>query len=260
MVPHDSRFLAYLRPILTHLKEFGAAGVILGLAAWLLTVFFKAAVAFVFIGFGLWIIHVWVEEKLLWGGKTVVTVIILLLPSLFAYYVVLFPAPLQIGSTWTVSDYSPGTDIHGIKWAPGYSEVRVLITDPSDRDYDSFDFSIRSSEGVTGIAEVSSIPCVPLTSIPHVTDDGSNIYGLILDTGPRRFRCDKVPKHATIEFVLAVVNADDDIASVQQNKKPPLGLNGLWGAKRKPKWIYVTGSYLVTFKPHFVSKVVNVDG
>ncbi len=160
------------------------------------------------------------------------------------------------------ADYPIGTDIDGIKWQPGMSELIVSIVNPTDRDYKDLDFSILSPEPVREIKQATAIPCVPVSeNVVNVTGTGpggSEVLHQLLTAGPLRFRCQSLPKRTTIQFVLAIVNADN-LMSLLSRPKPGEALpHGMWGPKRKPKWVGVGGTYRVAFRPYSFRRKVDV--
>ena len=239
----ESRVLGYLRAV-------GIVGVLWTVAAMILPYFFRAATALIYIASALGLADLYWEKALPKLAKIIGAGVVVIAAGLFTYSIVLFPAQLKCGSYWVKSDYPEGSDIAGIKWRQGFSELRVSIKNPTDRDYDELNISILSPEAVIEIVQSTAIPCSPISqdvATPH--DTLGTVFHPLFDTGPKRFRCAKLPSYSTMEFVLAVANVDDLMklmtkGAVDLGPKPEL-----FGPKRKPEFVIVQASYLVTFKP-----------
>jgi hypothetical protein len=173
---------------------------------------------------------------------------------LFTYGIVGFPAPLKLQSNWNPQ----GAAVNGIDWKAGMSALIVYITNPTDRDYDDLDITLWVSEAIVTVKQGTDIPC-EIVSRNVITPPGG--WNPFIQMGPQRFRCDKPPRDSTIEFVIALVNADQLLNlknSPQVDKLPELP-GGLFGPKRKPRQFGVVANYTVTFRPHTVNTLVAIN-
>jgi hypothetical protein len=234
----------------------GVGALLLSVAGMIFPAFFWWACGLFVLSFFAWSVDVWLERTLPVIYKILLQVAIIGVVALFYKNIVAFPADPQIKSFWAKSDYKSGENIDGIIWHPGLSELRVLITNPTDRDFDALDLWIRTNEGVFKISQTTSIPCERLTeNLPIVHDSMSNVWKKGPEIGPIRFRCDKLPKHSTMNFILALANIDDLLKLGKAKAGDTLsgnisdGLFSLFGPKRKPSWVDVTAVYTVTFRP-----------
>jgi hypothetical protein len=152
-----------------------------------------------------------VERDLTEVTKIVFGSVIVAVGLLFTYGVVDFRAPLKLQSNWNPQ----GAAVNGIDWKSGISALVVYIMNPTDRDYDDLDISLWVSEAIVAIKQGTDIPC------EHVSRDiitASGGWNHLLEMGPQRFRCDKLPRDSTIEFVITLVNADQFLNS--KNLRP----------------------------------------
>jgi hypothetical protein len=239
------------------LKVFGTADLLLGAASMLLTDFFTLAEVLIYMGLAAWIFECWVSQDVPLVAKGMATAFIAALGGAFTWGIVIYPADPDVKSYWAKSDYSAGSDINGIQWDQGLSELRIFITNPTNRDFNDFDVSIQTNEAVFKIVQTTSIPCEPLVENEAVIHDSlSNVWLQGPHIGSNRFRCDKLPKHSTLSFLLALVNADELLKAIMGGQKgQQFNTNGggdifaFFGQKRKPQWVSVTAAYKVTFRP-----------
>jgi hypothetical protein len=84
------------------------------------------------------------------------------------------------------------------------SSLIIFVSNLTDRDFDHLDISFRTNEAIVRTVQVTAIPC------ESVSEDVMSLplgYNRLFDNRPR-FRCDTLPRHTSMEFVLAIVNAD----------------------------------------------------
>lgn len=145
-------------------------------------------------------------------------------------------------------DYPPGTEIAGIKWRQGFSDLRVFISNTTSAELTNVDVLVQPeikiakaglmSDFVTGkTAPAHRIP----TPIPLSTVDGKTM-AMPPETGDMnellmavyRTHYDKFPPNTDAEIVLATCNISEK----------PMG--SLFSDVRKdPKWVIVRASYQV---------------
>jgi hypothetical protein len=243
-------------PVIAYLRKLGIGALLLGVAGMIFPAFFWWATGLFFTSAALWSLDVWLEPSLTRTFKGMIQFFIAAVVAVFIHGIVLFPANPKVVSVWAKSDYPSGSDINGIRWHQGLSELRVSFTNPTDRDFDDLDISIFTTEAVFQVVQVTSIPCVSVSEEqPIVHDSLSNVWQEGPKIGPRRFRCDKLPRHAIIQFLLALGNLDNLLKTMNNGKSDPAanggdGIFGLLGPKRKPQQIIVTANYRVTFRPY----------
>ena len=133
-----------------------------------------------------------------------------------------------------------------------------MITNPIDRDFEGVDLWIETNEAVFKIVQTTSLPCIPITeNKPIIHDSMSNVWAEGPSIGPNRFRCDRLPKHSTLGFLLALANTDELLKATKDGRPGQQfagdiadGIFALFGPKRKPQWVSVIATYKVTLRPH----------
>ena len=244
-----------------YLRASGAIGVVLGLAAMMATKFFWPAAVGFYLGFLLWEIDLFFERTIGFKRKLILGCLIAVIPILFTREIVLFPATVEVSSYWNEANYPNGSDIEGIKWEPGRSELRVAFRNPTDRDYDAFELIMQPSDAASDMKEVTDIPCTEIANqVWSVSDTAGDVFHPLTKLGPYRYRCDGLPKNSTIQFLLAIVNVEQAFSAGRAGKTPPSDLPfGLLGVKRKPQLI-VHCTYRVVYRPHSFTRAVKVSG
>ncbi len=250
------------RPILAYLRASSAVGSFIGITGMILPAFFWWAASLFYLSLFIGLIDLFFEKSVNWAARLFFAVIILMIFYGFTFGIVRFPAPVEVQSFWTKSDYPSGTDVSGIKWRPGLSELHVSFHNPTDRDYEDFDLSMLTTGGIVQVAQVTSISCAPVSeNVVSVHDTQSDVFHNLANEGPQRFRCDRLPAGATVQFLLATANIEDLMQSLR-NPKIGSGIPPeLYGPKKKPRWVVIRCFYRVTFRPHFFGKKMDVgDG
>jgi len=213
----------------------------------------------------------WVWKTLFWGGT-----IIAIISFLFLLYDLLIrpriiPAPLLMRSMLLNGGYRIGTILGGIKWTPDLRDLRVLFGNPTDRDYQDLDITIRPdfpNVTITAIGQVSDIPDVTFvntkmqafqkpngTPIIKFEETESYIEGdgwKFIKQGPGsaplsvypnhyRIRCKKLPFYTTLEITLAI--SEVDIAK----------------QKYKISNIWLKGQYYAQSHVRIIDKIISVS-
>jgi hypothetical protein len=198
-----------------------------------------------------------------------------ILVSLKAVFV---SAPLEIESFAHIGDYADGVDVYGIKWEPGMSELRLVISNHTARDYDDVDINFVPDVPTRKITQVTNLPDVALSiarqaGTEEVADTEMTTIdanGKVLAGGPTeiyasgsgfRMRCLKIPKHTTVELLAALVTPPQ----LPRTGLPPrdeskvMKIINLAGDPRKfagPKKLSASvcaqGQYFVLNRPHSV--------
>jgi len=107
---------------------------------------FALAVAIIYVSFLVLLIDVWFESELTNKWRIGIAVVIVALIAAFSWRIVFVPAPLPMVAIITDAGYPPGTDINGIIWKPGFTELRLNILNTSDRNYQNISLSIQPVE------------------------------------------------------------------------------------------------------------------
>lgn len=143
------------------------------------------------------------------------TVILLTL----TFFLVSHPKTLNWSAWSNNGDYLPGTVIGGIKWRPDFSELRMVIENPTSEDYTDLDITITPDIAIAEAGQVSSLPGVSFLN----GAEGSDFYGSGKDpktgkpfqqrfAGPisssNRVLCSKLPHNAVLHMVFATTTLD----------------------------------------------------
>jgi hypothetical protein len=247
-----SRTVVYLR---------GLGSVLVTVAALTIYFFFWPAAGMFYAACLFGLLDLWFEKNLTRLAKTAIALGIILGASWFTFCIVLYPAKLETTSSWFRADYPVDTDVSGIKWKPGMSELWVNFHNPTERDYDDVELTMLIPDGFVQTTQSTAIPCSPIEEmIWDIHDSKSNVYEKLFRKELIRYRCDKLPKNASIQFVIAVVNADDLLKFMQvQTVKPRRDVSGLFGPKRKPAWLAISATYRVMLRPHKLDTRVDIS-
>ena len=151
-----------LHPVVKWLRTAGIGAEFFGWGGLLLAGWFWPGVAFIYAGFLLLAIDVWLEpglqRSLLW--RIGIVTILLLFTTAFSLGIVFVKAPLDVSAFVTAAEYPTGTSIAGIPWKPQFTELQVRIDNPSDRNYEDVNLLIRPMSAIVAIAQVTSVPNV----------------------------------------------------------------------------------------------------
>jgi hypothetical protein len=159
------------------------------------------------------------------------------------------PSPLLIEIQQVGTGYSG--EAAGIQWLPDFGEIRIRLTNSTDRDYEDLDVDFESGVEIMQMAQVSNWADVTFQPSPPkpgeillnpfevkkpfepsgATADEGGISGLegrdphtgessklpVIPSANRpssgyRIQCSKLPKHATLEFVAAIARLNPPIA------------------------------------------------
>jgi hypothetical protein len=195
------------------MRTAGIAGLLVGLSSVVLLGWFWAGVVLIHISFAVLLIDLWLERELFRIWKIAATFIVLLIAGAFSWGFVFVPAPLAIQATITDGAYPPGTNLNGIVWRQGFTELRVDLYNQSIYNYDNVSVVIQPTEPIAAIAQRTTIPGVLFydakrlhtgviqfnsgkqTAIPAVivaTDAGYLMH------------CERLPAHTSIEIEIAL--------------------------------------------------------
>ena len=243
-----------------YLRGFGAIGFLVGLAGMIFTSFFWPAIGLLAVAFLAGIVDVWRERDLPMPAKIAISAAICGIGIWIAKVVVFYPAPIETSSSWFKADYPDGTNVSGINWKSGYSELRVSFHNQSERDYDDAEFLLSIPQAFDEVAQVTSLPCFRVQSnIISAHDSQSDVFQPLGENAIIHFSCPKLPKDSTVQFLIAVVNMDAFMRSAENGKQLDLPF-GLYGPKIKPQWLKIKAEYKATFRPHVIERKVGITG
>lgn len=117
--------------------------------------------------------------------------------------------PLIIAPLSDPGNYAVGTDVSGIKWEKGLSELRIMLSNQTIYDYDDVDIYFKPDVPTRRVVQVTHVPDVSLDIIePGSVSVSGRTYGLYASSMGFRMRCPKIPKHTTVEILAALVMPD----------------------------------------------------
>lgn len=139
--------------------------------------------------------------------------IVLILPAVLVCWMAFRPAPLEINVQ--VGPPFKGRELAGIEWSPEFMPMIVNIRNPTSRDYGDLDLVIGAGGHIFWQVKQTSesVPCQLFSGDQMTTPlgqvelgDGSRVP---MRTGwfskLYRVRCDKLPRHSSLEFISALV-------------------------------------------------------
>jgi hypothetical protein len=176
-------------------------------------------------------------------------------------------APLEIQFHRHYGNFKEGEVIGGIVWKDTYSELRVVVSNPTSNDYQDFDALIATDLWVanTGLMDAAPTRVLRIAG-PHATDvrlKGKDERGNPIEqlmsrlalTGPHLLHCDKLLKHDTVQAVFALVNASDKPQKPDVTKP-----ESFLGPKKLAKWASVNSTYTSLFRPYSFSEKKELAG
>ena len=177
--------------------------------------------------------------------------------------IVFTPAPLSITYESDPAYFRQGTDIHGISWAPEYSELIVTFHNFSSHSFDDFDMTIGTDMAIAKIVQDTSIGGVSI--VPEGSQIDIHMLGGSAGGPPKeevlpsipgvgtRYRvvCNRLPSKTSLMIVAAVMDP-----------KKLSGLNPSPDNQKKllPEWASVEGSYRVLWRIHSILAREKVTG
>jgi hypothetical protein len=248
--------------ILKYLKAFGGASMALSIAVLVLSPFFWFGAVLIYLAAALWIADICVEN-LSHPNKGILIAVVLLAAGLFTKFVVLFSPQLEVVAHSDRGDYKAGEVIDGISWKPGYSELRVAITNHSGRDYENLDMQILPDAWINEEIQTSHITGCSfpesenglMSAVAHGTDPVTGKpFDQLLTKGPHnlgvRVRCEKLPNHSSLQILIATIKPD-----------PKSGMIGMIpdfepASKLLPSSVRIKGDYSITGRPWHVDKTI----
>lgn len=114
------------------------------------------------------------------------------------------PNKPKISADWMQGNFPPGTNVDGIVWANGYSQLRINLVNERNADFNDVDFEFHIHEGVADIRAVGNSFCSVVDTKPV------RIFGTDNKTGqqtyfgggfvnlPYKLICTKIPARTEV--------------------------------------------------------------
>ncbi len=145
---------------------------------------------------------------------------VLALEAAYTFGVAIVPAPLEVDAISWTSDYRSGSaPVSTIPWSPKFSELQLILNNPTSTRYEDVDFIVRPDQPIAAIAELTSIGGVHISEASPTSLTMGMLHGgtqkfeanplvLIATDAGYRIRCDVLPPHEHVGIVMAIANID----------------------------------------------------
>jgi hypothetical protein len=259
-------------------------------------------VAVIYIGFLFLLFEVCADPWVLNCSLTMQIVLIafvLLFVDIFSIGVVAAQAPITFQSyAMRNGDYSPGVTIAGMAWDSHFTDLRVVLTNPTDDDYENLDIDVQPDQWTYKAALLDSPGCdlsplggnmvsvattkggaTSVTTTPvgpgfDAHDNAGGVFAVMATEFGYRIRCAKLSQHLTAKIVFAVVRISPELLrqiGISTNGLSP-GKKGveiaelagvkspfdILGSKPLPLTVQLSGVYTRKFKPFKITTIVVV--
>jgi hypothetical protein len=191
-------------------------------------------------------------------------------------------APIDIVAYADDGNYTDGADIHKIKWEPGMSELRIVIANRTDHDYDNVDFAITPNVPTRKVSQITdfpdiSLPIIESSEFGDIVNGGIKAKdqdGKVLNGGSTdlyasgmgfRMLCPIIPRNSTVELFAALVNPPRTPSTGPSDKNKVVAVDLLGdlkdfaGPKIKATSVHIKGRYTVLNHPHAVERTYKLD-
>jgi hypothetical protein len=201
---------------------------------------FVLAVILIYLGFAILAANLWMQAQISVTWRAVGSLFLAACGLAFTFGFVKVDAPLEPFAIVTDAEYESGTIISGITWRSEFTEVNLRLANPTDRDYDELNVLARPTDPVAAIKEVTDLHARFIDNkdftnhLFEVDPTGSaKELGFVLlatDAG-YRIRCPKIPRHDTLQVVMA-------LADIKWNpQKTPPNMNAVDRARNDPEYV-----------------------
>jgi hypothetical protein len=235
----ESRRFIYLRTI-------GFSSFCLAIGAVLMEDYFPVFVVFSYLALGITIVDS-VKEKGLGRFRYAIAGFFFLVALAFTFGVVIGTTKPTIDSNWFAGNYSTGTDINGITWNNGWSDLRLGVRDGTDEDLKDIDIEIRVDGWTVATKVIGDFCTLAAGSALQIrgTDQSGNQFQFPKGASSQTYHlmCSRIPAHMGVWVIIAMTNNDSRVLE-----------------KRKPDWISLRGKYKVKIRPYTLNmKIVPID-
>jgi hypothetical protein len=198
--------LARIRTVIAPAFILGGCGVI--------PFSFPLGVSFVYLGLMVLLLEVvlepWIVERPFFIPVGLIAVWFLL----FDWFTIGFAAsraPIYFSTLATNIDYSSYSAPGGIPWRTVFSELDVVVSNPTDANYDNVDVTFRPDKPVAEIGQFSNLPGVSFEDLFAVTtritvqDIGGRLVPLVFlaTNAGYRVHCPQIPAHSSLKLIMA---------------------------------------------------------
>jgi hypothetical protein len=165
------------------MRVTGIAAECFGWGGLVLAGLFWPGVCLIYAGFLVLVIDVWLEHELrpypFW--RLAIASFLVLLAIGFSWLVVFVAAPLNFGAIVTDATYPTGTSANGLRWRPEFTELQIILRNPTDHPYEDMRIYLKPPIPIVAIVQSSSIDGVYFED-----KDGLTVRYGVIDLGSRR--------------------------------------------------------------------------
>jgi hypothetical protein len=186
---------------------------------------------------------------------------------LFSWKVVWVSAPFEPMFTAGDGDYAVGSDVYGIKWESGVSDLSIAIPNPTSFNYEGLDISFKPDVPVREIAQVTSLADVSYQvireargmEIANMKFTAKDKNGRVVSSGSPtlyasadgfRMHCPDLPPNTILELFVALVNpkvGNQGLTMLNGGDPSSFG-----GERKKAGSVYIKGRFNVLNRPHLI--------
>ena len=177
--------------------------------------------------------------------RFVIAILILAFGTSFTIVTVFLPAHLRINPFYIPYRYEKGSDVYGLPWNEGATDLRVDVTNTSNIDYYDLDLDVTTDLMITAVKEVpptsggfkaeavrKGIPDSPV--MPLDANNPGGFWKPMQITGgylakTYNIRYAKLAHKTTLHIMLVLMNTD---------------ARNYWGPRAFPKKVNISGHYL----------------
>jgi hypothetical protein len=202
--------------------------------------------------------------------KKVFLGIVLCVAALFTLKFVAVAAPLEVIADLAIGQYPTGTVVDGIQWDSQCTEVKVIVWNRSDSDYEAFDAFLQPDKPIVAAAPIADIPEVhvilpnPVTSM--VETRGGFVGGIqVAIPGPDgkpenvplkwgtylrcRIQCQIIPRGSSTTISLVT-------AELGKLSKPGERQSFV---REVPTKLHLYGTYRARYKTWIIDKIIPIS-
>ena len=176
--------------------------------------FFWLSVSLVYGGLLLFGIDLYFEPEFKRRSKWIGEIVILCFIGVFSVKYVFVSAPINVLYVFSAQEYVSGVPINGIAWRPVFSELDVIVNNPTDDNYDDVNILIRPDHPIATIKQLSNLADVSFEDYFGVTDTimiqevgkPATPMTLLATNAGYKVHCGRIPPKSSLRLVMALVD------------------------------------------------------
>jgi len=176
--------------------------------------FFWLSVALVYGGLFLLGLDFYFEPDFSRRFKWVGEILLLSAIAFFSLKFVFVSAPINVLYVFSDQEYVIGATINGIAWRPTFSELDVIVNNPTDDNYDDINILVRPDYPVATIRQLSNLGDVSfedyfgVTNTLMIQEIGKPAVPMVFlaTNAGYKVHCGRIPPKSSLRLVMALVN------------------------------------------------------